>query len=263
MPVRIVLLLTFLNPKIMKIPIMFMLILFASAGPGYTQDALRKSIPLLGDPAPSFTAQSTQGLIHFPDDYGRMWKILFSHPADYTSVCSSEIIELATMQKDFDKLGVKLAVVSTDDLDRHYKWEKSLETVRYFGREPVRIDFPIIEDESKSIAVSYGMLQSETDHTRDVRGVFIINPDNRVAALFFYPNNVGRNLDEIKRTVIALQTAGDNTVLTPANWKPGDDVMIPYKHGIDEADDHSEIHDPDIYAVTWYMLFRKNPVTKK
>lgn len=247
----------------MKHQTILAIILLLISGSGFGQETKLRSIPLLGDPAPSFTAQSTQGMINFPGDYGRNWKILFSHPADYTSVCSSEIIELAAIQTDFDRLGVKLAVVSTDNLDKHYSWEKSLETVRYLGREPVSINFPLIEDENKSIALLYGMLQAETDNTKDVRGVFIINPDNKIAALFFYPNTVGRNLEEIKRTVIALQTSTENAVLTPANWNPGDDVMVPYLHGIDQAEVKSATHDPDVYAVTWYMLFRKQNNSRK
>jgi peroxiredoxin (alkyl hydroperoxide reductase subunit C) len=242
----------------MKNQIILFLLLFTTYGADYAQIIQTKRIPLLGDAAPSFTARSTEGTIHFPEDYGRRWKLLFSHPADYTSVCSSEIIELAEMQREFEDLGVALAVISTDTLDKHFSWKKSLETVNYHGRNPVKINFPIIEDGNKSIAISYGMLQSETDNTRDVRGVFIINPDNKIAAIFFYPNTVGRNLDEIKRTLEALQVTSGNMVLTPANWKPGDDVMVPYMHGIDEATVQSGDHDPDIYAVTWYMLFRKS-----
>jgi len=242
----------------MRNPIILLLLLISITGSGLAQEIQPRRIPLLGDLAPSFTAKSTEGTINFPEDYGRRWKILFSHPADYTSVCSSEIIELAEKQREFELLGVNLVVVSTDTLDKHFKWKKSLETVNYLGRDPVKIKFPIVDDGNRSIAIKYGMLQSETDHTRDVRGVFIVNPDNKVAAIFFYPNIVGRNIDEIMRTVEALQVATNYSVLTPANWMPGKDVMVPYMHGIDDATVQSGDHDPDIYAVTWYMLFRKS-----
>lgn len=247
-----------LNLFKMKNPIILLLLPIVLNVTGLAQGVQQRRMPLLGDVAPSFTAKSTEGTINFPEDYGRRWKILFSHPADYTSVCSSEIIELAEKQAEFENLGVSLFVVSTDTLEKHINWKKSLETVSYLGRDPVKIKFPLIDDANKSIALKYGMLQSETDNTKDVRGVFIINPDNKVAAIFFYPNNVGRNIDEIKRTVEALQIATLNMVLTPANWKPGDDVMVPYMHGIDDATVQSDNHDPDIYAVTWYMLFKKS-----
>ena len=242
----------------MKKLIMISLFLVAATGLSLAQeDTAPQSIPLIGSIAPSFTAQSTQGTITFPEDYGRKWKILFSHPADYTPVCSSEILAMATMQQDFDKLGVKLAVVSTDALDKHYNWKKSLESVRYNGHEPVKINFPLIDDQNKSIARLYGMLHPESPSSRDVRGVFIIDPADKVEAVFFYPNNVGRNMDEIKRTVIALQTASDYSVLTPANWKPGEDVLLPYLKSVDEALVQSGKENPDFYSLTWYMWYKK------
>ena len=142
----------------LAIAILFLL-LFVITLTGFAQDVPLRRMPLLGDAAPSFTAKSTEGIINFPEDYGRRWKILFSHPADYTSVCSSEIIELAGKQAEFENLGVSLLVVSTDTLEKHISWKKSLETVSYLGRDPVRINFPLIDDANKSIALQYGMLQ--------------------------------------------------------------------------------------------------------
>ncbi len=185
------------------------------------------SPPLLGDVAPSFTAKSTIGTISFPKDFGTGWKILFSHPRDFTPVCSSEIIQLATMQEDFDKMGVKFAVISTDSLDQHMVWKKALEEIHYKDRPLVTINFPLIADENYSISLRYGMIHKKYNKTMDVRGVFIINPENKIAAIFFYPTNIGRNMEEIKRTVAALQVAGRDCVL-PVNWKPGEDVMVPH-----------------------------------
>jgi peroxiredoxin 2/4 len=241
----------------MKNPIMLSLFLVAITGMGFAQEPKSQCIPLIGDVAPSFTAESTEGTLAFPEDFGRNWKILFSHPADYTPVCSSEIIELAAAQSEFDELGVKLAVISTDALDKHYSWKKSLETVQYQGREPVKIHFPLIADEKRVIARSYGMLQPASQFLKNIRGVFIINPDNKVEAIFLYPMNVGRNIEEIRRTVAALQTASTYEVLTPANWKPGEDVMVPYLHPVDEATVESRPDDPGTYSLTWYMLFKK------
>jgi peroxiredoxin 2/4 len=212
------------------------------------------SIPLIGDKAPSFTAESTNGRITFPDDYGKNWKILFSHPKDFTPVCSSELLELSQMQSDFDKLGVKLAVISTDNLENHNQWKASLETITYKGDAPQKISFPLVADDKLSISKSYGMLHTPSSTTKDVRGVFIIDPNNVVQAIYFYPMNVGRNMEEIKRTVIALQTAQEN-VLIPANWQPGDDVILSYLNDEEKA----SIGKPNsgIYEVAWYMIFKK------
>ncbi len=216
------------------------------------------SIPLIGDDAPSFSAMSTNGTVHFPEDYGKKWKILFSHPLDYTPVCSSEILELAYMQDEFNDLGVKLVVVSTDNLERHNDWKKSLETLSYKDREPVTIKFPIVDDKSKVVAKKYGMIHPKTSTTEDVRGVFIIGPDNKVRAISFNPMAVGRNIEEIKRVVIALQTTDESVVFTPANWEPGSDVIIPYtKSGKEGSSKVTSKDDPDLYQIAWYMSFRK------
>jgi peroxiredoxin 2/4 len=211
-------------------------------------------IPLIGEKAPSFKAASTNGQINFPNDFGKSWKILFSHPKDFTPVCSSELLELANMQSDFDKLGVKLVVISTDNLDNHKKWKESLETIKYQGVAPQKIMFPLVADDNLSVSKSYGMLHAPSSTTKDVRGVFIIDPQNVVQAIYFYPMNVGRNLDEIKRTVIALQTAQDN-VSIPANWQPGDDVILSYLNDEEKA----SIGKPNsaVYEVAWYMIFKK------
>jgi peroxiredoxin 2/4 len=214
-------------------------------------------IPLIGETAPSFTAESTNGQITFPDDFGSNWKILFSHPADFTPVCSSEILELAQMQKDLNELGVKIAVLSTDTIHKHYSWKKSLETLRYKDRDPVKIKFPLIDDNSCYASKEYGMLHSPVSTVRDVRGVFIIDPRNKVRAIYFYPNEIGRDMNEIKRTVLALQTADKEKVLTPANWEPGDDVLIPYVKSASEAEDMGTAKDPDRYKISWYMLFKR------
>jgi len=185
-------------------------------------------IPLIGSTAPSFTAKSTNGKITFPDDYGKSWKILFSHPQDFTPVCSSELLELAYMQKDFEKLGVKFAVISTDDVAQHLLWKEYLQELDYKGRGHQVINFPIIEDVKAKASRSYGMLHEPTSTVKDVRGVFIIDPNNIVRSINFYPMQVGRNMIEVERTIEALQRADKDQVLTPANWNDGDDVLVPY-----------------------------------
>ncbi len=241
----------------MKSRIIIAIVLFFAVNQSWSQENTSSKIPLIGADAPSFTAQSTNGEITFPGDFGNKWKILFSHPADFTPVCSSEILELAQMQPDFDKLGVKIAVISTDTLYKHNSWKNSMETIKYKGRDPVKINFPLIDDNTWYASKEYGMLHAQTSTSKDVRGVFIIDPKNKVRAIYFYPMEIGRNMDEVLRTVVALQTSDHNKVLTPANWKPGDDVMIPYLKSIDEVHNLGPGNDKDIYQLSWYMTFKK------
>jgi peroxiredoxin 2/4 len=216
----------------------------------WAQESANVRIPLIGEDAPSFTAPSTQGTLNFPGDYGHKWKILFSHPKDFTPVCSSELLEIAQMQDDFDKLDVKLVVVSVDPVSEHKSWVGALDTLTYKNRTPVPIKFALVDDDSRIISRKYGMLHQPTSIERDVRGVFIVDPQNKIRAVFFYPMEIGRNLDEIERTVIALQTHDSMHVLTPANWKPGEDVFLPYE------DDKTK-KDPDVYRVSWFILAKK------
>lgn len=185
-------------------------------------------IPMLGEQAPSFKAKTTTGDLQFPEDFGDNWKILLSHPKDFTPVCSSEIMELAKMQQDFEHLGVKLAVISTDDLASHFQWKQLLEDILSEQSIHEKIEFPLIEDQNARISNLYGMLHTWENPTRDVRGVFIINPENKIQSINFYPMNIGRNMDEIKRVVTALQISESEQVLMPANWTVGGDVLMKY-----------------------------------
>jgi peroxiredoxin 2/4 len=245
------------NPKAMKKRTFIAIVLFFSVARLWSQDKSTSGIPLIGDDAPSFTAESTNGKITFPGNFGSNWKILFSHPADFTPVCSSELLELAQKQNAFAALGVKIAVISTDTLYKHISWKKSLETLKYKGHDPVNINFPLIDDNSWYASKKYGMLHSPVSTKRDVRGVFIIDPDNKVRAIFFYPMEIGRNVDEILRTVVALQTADSQKVLLPANWEPGDDVLIPYLRYAFQANNLGAGISRDLYSVSWYMTFKK------
>lgn len=206
--------------------LLFGLLLF-SVGAFAVPKSSKYATPLLGDVAPSFTAKSTNGTISFPKDFGTGWKILFSHPRDFTPVCSSEIIQLATMQEDFEQMGVKFAVISTDSLGQHFMWKKALEEIHYKDRPCVSINFPLIADEDRSISLRYGMIHKKYNKSMDIRGVFIINPQNKITAIYFYPTSIGRNMEEIKRVITALQVASRDCVL-PVNWKPGEDVMVPH-----------------------------------
>jgi peroxiredoxin (alkyl hydroperoxide reductase subunit C) len=213
-------------------------------------------IPQLGSEAPSFSAVSTNGSLNFPQDFGRSWKILFSHPKDFTPVCSSELLELAQEQKNFEKMDVKLAVLSTDILDQHKDWKRALETISYKGHEPVEIRFPLIADPEFKVSDLYGMLHDRSSVSQNIRGVYIIDPDNHIRSIQFYPNNVGRNMEEIKRTVMALQaTYQADNLATPANWHPGDDFIVPVLTSKQKEELGKD--DSDYYQFDWFLTFEK------
>jgi peroxiredoxin 2/4 len=214
-------------------------------------------IPLIGSQAPSFTAETTNGTLNFPKDYGKKWKILFSHPQDFTPVCSSELSELAYIQKDFEKLGTKIAIISADNVAEHQRWKTWLEGLNYKGRGPLKIEFPLIDDHTHSVSLKYGMIHEIASTNKDIRGVFIIDPNNIVRSINFYPMQVGRNMQEIERILMALQTADRELVATPANWKAGDDVIVPhYPYTDSELASNPELKD-NYYNVGGYMWFKK------
>jgi peroxiredoxin (alkyl hydroperoxide reductase subunit C) len=218
-------------------------------------EAQEISIPQIGVQAPEFTAQSTKGMINFPSDYGKSWKILFSHPKDFTPVCSSELLELSHAQGSFEKLNTNLVVVSTDILEQHKSWVAALEETRYLDREPVAIDFPLVADNDLKVSSLYGMVHSVSSVSQNIRGVYIVSPENIIKSIQFYPNEVGRNIEEIKRTLVALQNNHENPEqVTPANWQSGDDVIIPAL----SAEEKKKIgtQDSEYYQVNWFMVFK-------
>ena len=219
-------------------------------------------IPLIGSKAPSFTEESTNGQITFPDDYGKKWKILFSHPQDFTPVCSSELLELAYMQKEFAKLGVQIAVVSTNELALHKMWKTHLEALNYKGRGSQKIEFPLFDDHKMVASKMYGMLHEPVSTCKDVRGVYIIDSKNIVRSINFYPMQIGRNMKEIERIVVALQTSDKESVLIPANWKPGEDVLISYfPYTEKQLSDNPNLKDK-YYSVGDRMWFKKATLQK-
>jgi len=242
----------------MKKYMLSLAVLCLMIAPFWVQAQDDSRIPLIGEKAPSFTAETTMGTLDFPRDFGRNWKILFSHPRDFTPVCSSEIMELSQMQDAFKELGVKLAVVSSDTLSQHKAWVKTIDELRYKGRKPVKINFPLIDDQNYQVAKKYGMMHRPVSTSEYVRGVFVIDGKNIVRAVFFYPHSIGRNMDEIKRTVIALQTTDEEMVYTPANWMPGDDVLVPYfPYTEKDLEKNPNIAD-NYYNVGHLLHFRKS-----
>lgn len=231
-------------------------IIFFSLNIAMAQREMRQRIPLIGSQAPEFKAPSTNGAVSFPDDFGKDWKILFAHPRDFTPVCSSEILELAYRQAEFKELGAQLVVISVDRLASHRSWKADLEDVSFKGRSKVKIGFPLVVDSSSVISYSYGMVDPQSMNHQSIRGVFFIDPENRIRAFQFYPIEVGRSTDEIVRLLKALQTqySHQNTVM-PANWQPGDDVMVPILTKEDKEDLKSP--EPKVHFINWYMIFRK------
>lgn len=186
------------------------------------------SVPRIGDKAPVFKAVTTQGEINFPADYEGKWVILFSHPADFTPVCTSEFMTFARMEPEFNKLNCQLVGLSIDGLYSHIAWLRTIrEKIEYKGMKNIEVKFPLIEDITMEIAKKYGMIQPGESSTKAVRAVFFVDPAGIIRAIIYYPLSLGRNFDELKRALIAMQTADKHSIATPADWKPGDDVIVP------------------------------------
>jgi alkyl hydroperoxide reductase subunit AhpC len=184
----------------------------------------------LGDTAPDFEAQTTEGPIHFHDWLGDSWAVLFSHPKDFTPVCTTELGYMASIKPEFDRRGVKIIGLSVDPTDKHAEWAKDIEETQ--GTAP---NYPVIGDSDFVVSKLYGMLPAATDgdagartaaDNQTVRNVFVIGPDKKIKLILIYPMTTGRNFDEVLRVIDSLQLTAKHKVATPANWKPGDDVII-------------------------------------
>ncbi len=219
-------------------------------------------IPVIGEIAPSFTAQTTQGEINFPEDYKGKWTILFSHPADFTPVCTTEFMTFASMESDFNDLNCKLLGLSIDSNFSHIAWLRTIkEKIEYNGMSNVDINFPVIADLKMDVAGKYGMVQPKESDTNAVRAVFFIDPDAKIRALMYYPLSLGRNFAEIKRALIALQTSDEHGIATPANWQPGDDVIVPPPGDANLADERVNGAEKAGYkCLDWFMCLK--PLSK-
>tara|TARA_R110002126_G_scaffold264475_1_gene407523 strand:+ start:24825 stop:25544 length:720 start_codon:yes stop_codon:yes gene_type:complete len=185
------------------------------------------SMPRIGDKAPEFTATTTQGEINYPSDYLGKWSILFSHPADFTPVCTSEFMTFAHLEEKFAKANCSLIGLSIDGLYSHIAWLRNIkDKIKFNGMENIEVKFPLIEDISMNVAKKYGMIQPGESKTQAVRAVFFVDPKGIVRAIIYYPLSLGRNFDELYRALIAMQTSDKFNVATPADWEPGDDVII-------------------------------------
>ncbi len=175
----------------------------------------------LGDQVPNFTANTTIGTIDFYEYLGDSWGVLFSHPADYTPVCTTELGRTAALQEEFEKRNVKVLALSVDPLDKHHGWVNDINET-----QNVNVDFPIIADEDRTVANLYDMIHPNASATATVRSLFIIGPDKKLKLYITYPASTGRNFFEIIRVIDSLQLTANYSVATPANWQEGEDVIV-------------------------------------
>lgn len=192
------------------------------AAPRVDATVARSSMPRIGDAAPDFTTQTTHGEVTFGKWREGKWTLLFSHPADFTPVCSTELVEFGRRVKEFDQRGVRLIAISVDSIHSHLAWVQNLQKIM-----DIRLPFPIIADSTRRISELYGMIHPGESATVTVRALFAIDPKGTIRAIIYYPLNVGRSVDEVVRVVDALQTADGKGVACPVNWKPGDKVIVP------------------------------------
>jgi peroxiredoxin (alkyl hydroperoxide reductase subunit C) len=210
-----------------------------------------KGIPRINDPAPDFEAKTTNGMLKLSDLKGK-WVVLFSHPADFTPVCSTEFVEFARRSEEFKQRNVQLVGLSVDSVTAHIAWIRDLQ--KHFD---VKVDFPVIADLDTKVAQKFGLIHPAASETATVRAVFVIDEKGIIRALIYYPMSLGRNIDEILRVVDGLQTADTNACATPANWKPGDKVIVPPPQTLNDAEERTKRTD---YEVTdWYYSKRDLP----
>lgn len=216
------------------------------------------AMPRIGDQAPSFTAVTTQGTINFPGDFAGKWKILFSHPADFTPVCTSEFMTFGKMASEFESLNCQLVGLSVDGLYSHIAWLRTIkEKIEYKGMKDVEITFPLIEDITMNVAKLYGMIQPGESQTSAVRAVFFIDPKDKIRAIMYYPLALGRNFDEIKRVLIGLQTADNFNVALPADWRPGDEVIVPTAGSCGVAKSRMNGEEGEMKCYDWFFCTKE------
>jgi peroxiredoxin (alkyl hydroperoxide reductase subunit C) len=207
------------------------------------------SMPRIGDQAPDFEAVTTYGKIKFSDYNKDSWVILFSHPADFTPVCTTEMTGFALNSEEFKKMNTKLMGLSIDSIHSHMAWVNNVKK-----NTGVLFNFPIIEDISMNVSKMYGMLQPNESATAAVRAVFFIDPKGIIRLIMYYPLNVGRNMEEIKRVLIALQTSDEHGVALPLDWKPGEKVIVPPPKTVDAMEEREK----SSYEMVDFYLAKKD-----
>lgn len=215
-------------------------------------------MPRIGEAAPEFKAVTTQGEINFPSDYKGSWAILFSHPADFTPVCTSEFMTFATLEDKFAEANCKLIGLSVDGLYSHIAWLRTIkEKIEYKGMKDVEVKFPLIEDITMEVAKKYGMMMPGESNTKAVRAVFFVDPKGIIRAIIYYPLSLGRNFDELYRALIAMQTADAFSIATPADWTPGDDVIISPAGSCGTAKDRMDGKEEGLECKDWFFCTKK------
>lgn len=222
-----------------------------------TTNQLQTAMPRIGDASPEFKAVTTQGPINFPSDYKDSWVILFSHPADFTPVCTSEFMTFATMEDKFAEANCKLVGLSVDGLYSHIAWLRTIkEKIEYKGMKDVEVKFPLIEDITMEVAKKFGMIQPGESSTKAVRAVFFIDPKGIIRAIIYYPLSLGRNFDELYRALIAMQAADAFSIATPADWQPGDEVIVPTAGSCGVAKERME-NKEEMHCYDWFFCTKK------
>ena len=208
----------------------------------------------LGDEAPDFTAQTTEGDIQFHDWLGESWGVLFSHPADFTPVCTTELGRAAALKPEFEKRNTRIIGLSVDPLDRHEEWARDIAET-----QGTAVNFPMIADADRKVSLAYDMIHPNAEATATVRSVFIIGPDKKVKLTLTYPPSTGRNFDEILRVLDSLQLTAYSKVATPVDWKQGEDVVILPGVSNDQANDLF----PGFRTIKPYLRMTSQPITEK
>lgn len=206
-------------------------------------------LPRLGEPAPQFEAVTTHGTLRL-EDFKGSWLVMFSHPADFTPVCTTEFVGFAKIHPELRDMGVELMGLSIDSVYSHIAWVRNIE--EKFG---VKVEYPVIADLDRGVATKYGMVMPGESKTETSRCVFIIDDKQILRAMIYYPLTTGRNMDEIKRVIQALQTSDANGVATPANWRPGDKVIVPPPNSQDAAE--ARVNDETVECTNWYFCQKK------
>ena len=218
------------------------------------------AMPLIGDTAPAFTAKTTDGIVRFPNDFSGSWVILFSHPMDFTPVCTTEFLSFQSLLKDFQKLNTDIIGLSVGAIFSHLAWFRSIyNEVEFNDLKKINITFPVIADIDLKISKLYGMIHPNASDTTTVRAVFIIDPQGKIRTILYYPQNVGRNIKEILRILTALQTSDSFSVSTPANWIPGESVIEPAPQTTKDMQKRIAAHDKHTNRQSWYLTFHELP----
>jgi len=214
------------------------------------------STPMIGDIAPHFMANTTNGPIKFPEFFKGHWVILFSHPLDFTPVCTSEFMAFQSMMDEFEKFNTKIIGLSIGAISSHLAWFRAIhDDIVFNGWKNMNIEFPVIEDLDTKISKLYGMIHPNTSDTKTIRAVFIIDPHGIIRTILYYPQTTGRNLMEIKRILIALQTADAFNVSTPVNWEPGKPVIEPAPKTSSEM--QKRLRNKTLNVLAWFFALRK------